>query len=590
MTGWQTSLLTMTLIAACAARVLALTPAESVLEAEQQRIEVMRRAAASTVAVFDGTGQGGGSGVLISPDGFALTNFHVTAPSGPAMKCGLDDGKVYEAVIVGIDPVGDVALIQLLGRDDFPTAPLGDSDQVEVGDWVFTSGNPFLLADDFRPSIAHGMVSGVHRYQYPAGTLLEYADCIQTDAAINPGNSGGPLFNSQGELIGINGRGSFEKRGRVNVGVGYAISINQIKHFLGHLKSGRIVDHATLGATVSTESIGNVRVDEILDTSDAYRRGLRYGDQILRFAEREITTANRLKNALGIFPRGWIVPIVYQREGQYLSAKVRLTGVHDQSELYDMVQKQEAVPVKPPGDEEPSPDKEEENDKPLRVKLPTNKPKLPEGVASRYESRRGYANYWYNLQKQTQLWDGSQVLAALADTGYRWQINFQLLDGSTGSLSFDPEQAQATFPDSVTAASFQGDLIDQLSPPGSGGLLLAVHLWQRLAEKGLRKYGEVYYLGQLPRRSDGQLVDCLIGIYAGIETCFQFDIKTGEFCGLVMTAQEYQDSCEIDFSDFGEVDGKLVPRHWRVSQGDRTFAELSITGWQVNSPAEGAKN
>ena len=84
----------------------------------------------------------------------------------------------------------------------------------------------------------------------PAGTLLEYTDCLQTDASINPGNSGGPLFDAEGRLIGINGRGSFEKRGRVNVGVGYAISINQIKNFLGYLHSGRIVDHATLGARV----------------------------------------------------------------------------------------------------------------------------------------------------------------------------------------------------------------------------------------------------------------------------------------------------------------------------------------------------
>jgi len=102
-------------------------PSAAVLQAEQQRIEVIARAATTTVAVFDATGQGGGSGVVISPDGFALTNFHVTAPCGTAMKCGLDDGKIYDAVIVGIDPVGDVALIQLLGRDDFPHAPLGDS-------------------------------------------------------------------------------------------------------------------------------------------------------------------------------------------------------------------------------------------------------------------------------------------------------------------------------------------------------------------------------------------------------------------------------------------------------------------------------
>ena len=148
----------------------------------------------------------------------------------------------------------------------------------------------------------YGIISGVHRYQYPAGTLLEYADCLQTDAAINPGNSGGPLFDAAGRLIGINGRGSFEKRGRVNVGVGYAISINQIKRFIGLLKSGRIVDHASLGATVTTDADGRVVVDDILDDSDAFRRGLRYGDEMVRFGGREIGSANAFKNALGTYP------------------------------------------------------------------------------------------------------------------------------------------------------------------------------------------------------------------------------------------------------------------------------------------------
>src|SRR5207244_7518551 len=99
-----------------------------------------------------------------------------------------------------------------------------------------------------------GLVSGVNRYQPPAGIFLEYTDCIQIDTSINPGNSGGPLFNLKGEIIGINGRGSFDKRGRINSGVGYAISINQIKNFMGHLHSGLDADHATLGALIESES------------------------------------------------------------------------------------------------------------------------------------------------------------------------------------------------------------------------------------------------------------------------------------------------------------------------------------------------
>ena len=276
----------------------------AVLQAEAERIAVMEKAKPPVLAIFSPTGAGGGAGVVISPDGYALTNFHVAYPSGSFMKCGMADGRVYDAVIVGIDPTGDVAVIKLFGRDDFPSAEMGDSDRAQVGDPVFAMGNPFLLATDFRPTVTYGILSGVHRYQFPSGTLLEYTDCLQTDASINPGNSGGPLFDAQGRLIGINGRVSIEKRGRVNVGVGYAISINQIKNFLGHLRSGRIVDHATLGATVAFDEDRRVVVTDILDHSDAYRRGLRYGDEIISFAGRPIDSPNAFKNVLGIFPKG----------------------------------------------------------------------------------------------------------------------------------------------------------------------------------------------------------------------------------------------------------------------------------------------
>ncbi len=160
-------------------------------------------------------------------------------------------------------------------------------------------GNPFLLASNLQPTVTWGILSGVGRYQYPSGTLLEYGDCLQTDASINPGNSGGPIYDASGKLLGIVGRASFEKRGRVNVGVGYAISINQAKNFLGYLRSGRIVDHATLGATVATDPDGGVTVSNILESSDAYRRGLRYAAELLEIDGRVVQTANDVQNVLG---------------------------------------------------------------------------------------------------------------------------------------------------------------------------------------------------------------------------------------------------------------------------------------------------
>ena len=135
MTRYRQLIVTLCVLAAWSAQELAgycdEVP-EAVLQAEQQRVAAIAKAVKSAVGVFVRGGQGGGSGVVITPDGYALSNFHVTKPAGSYMKCSMADGGLYEAVIVGLDPTGDVALIKLLGRDDFPAAELGDSDQVRV--------------------------------------------------------------------------------------------------------------------------------------------------------------------------------------------------------------------------------------------------------------------------------------------------------------------------------------------------------------------------------------------------------------------------------------------------------------------------
>ena len=247
------------------------SPAQTISPAlrqqEDARVETLARITPSVVCVMAADGNGGGSGVLISADGYAISNYHVTSGSGNFMKCGLSDGHIYDAVIVGIDPTGDVALIKMLGRTDFSFAVPGNSDQVYVGQEVMALGNPFLLANDFTPTVTYGIVSGIHRYQYPAGTFLEYTDCIQIDASINPGNSGGPLFDMNGHWIGINGRASFEKRGRVNAGAAYAISVRQVMLFVEHLKCGLIVDHGITDFTVATSSDRRVLVQQVSEVS-----------------------------------------------------------------------------------------------------------------------------------------------------------------------------------------------------------------------------------------------------------------------------------------------------------------------------------
>ncbi len=511
---------------------------------EQQRVAVIKKAIQSSICIFGPGGRGGGSGVVISPDGYALTNYHVIQSCGSFMKCSMPDGVLYDAVIVGMDPTGDVAMIKLLGRNDFPWAQMGDSDQLQVGQWCFVVGNPFLLATDFQPSVSWGLVSGTHRYQYPAGTLLEYTDCIQTDAAINPGNSGGPLFSSAGELVGINGRGSFEKRGRVNVGVGYAISINQVRHFLDHLLGGRIVDHATLGATVASDDQDGVRVSNILESSDAYRRGLRYGDQIIRFANREIRSVNQFKNILGIFPKDWRVPVSVLRDGRQIDMFVRLSGIHARQELVELVQ----------GDENAVPNRDEAPPPGPRVEDNPN--------ADLYAFRRGFANYQFNLAMQQATWSYFLEHGDFTDPACRdmtWRLKGATAKKVPVEIVLADRQSGMRIGDQAYVLDPESELSTQLDPPDSGGLLLALHMWRKLLTQGPAKFGQMTYEGSVPFSRQDTLAHVLLGMRDVIETRFMFDKDQHHMIGLEMFPDVSVDPCEIYFKNYKRDNDLSVP-------------------------------
>ncbi len=558
----------------------------SVLEAESRRIKVMEKAKGAVVAVFSGTGRGGGSGVVISPDGLALTNFHVVKPSGHWLKCGMPDGKLYDAVLVGLDPTGDVALIKLFGRDDFPSATLGDSDQVALGDWVFVMGNPFLLATDLQPTVTYGIISGTHRYQYPAGTLLEYADCLQTDAAINPGNSGGPLFDDQGRLIGINGRCSFEKRGRVSVGVGYAISINQIKNFLGCLRSGRIVDHATLGLRAAFDEDSRVIVDEILESSDAYRRGIRYGDEIVQFAGRPISSPNALKNTVGVFPKDWRLPLGYRRAGQRHDVLVRLAGLHHESEL--LAKTKGRRPIQPPQGPKPPEKGPDKGPQPERGKkrLPGKhrfsipglraKPPMPEVVKTHYTVKRGYANYFFNRRHQERLWRGWMASAGQWQPSGPWTIAGTIGTGKPFRIQLDDQGGRMELSGERVKWTAGEDLAGDLAPSHSGGLMPTLHLWRRLAAAGLDRFGQVYCFGTAPLVGHDRPVDVLVGTHGGVTCRFYFDPDQYRLLALEMFPAEDVDPCEVYLGDYRSVDGRLLPGTMEVRFGDETYGRFSI--------------
>ena len=547
---------------------------QKVRDAENARVAAIAKATKSSVCVFAPGGRGGGSGVLISKKGYALTNYHVVKPCGNYMQCSLPDGKLYDAVLVGLDPVGDVAIIQLLGRDDFPAATLADSDKVRQGDWCFAVGNPFLLATDFQPTVTWGMVSGVNRYQYPAKTLLEYADCIQTDAAINPGNSGGPLFDAKGDVIGINGRGSFEKRGRVNVGVGYAISINQIKYFMDHLMSGRIVDHATLGATVFTDERGKVIVDAILETSDAYKKGLRYEDEIIRFGGRSIQTVNQFKNVLGIYPRGWRVPLTYRREGQNYDITVRLAGVHDVEKLTEMIQgkagpKPKAKPKGKPKDGKKA------------VAKKTAKKGIPKIAKNRIEVRRGFANYYYNRLRRTEIWKahvGDQDYKKLAG---KWKISGRASDGTAVEILLDDQKSGIQWGEDPYVLDPEKDLSTQLYPRQTGGLLPALHLWRRLIVQGPEKFGSLHYFGSLPLAGQKKYPHVFEGTYDVAVTNFFFNRDSHQLIAQEMFLDPEGNAVEIQFDDYKKTNGVMFPQKIKtIVSGRPTVIQLNKIEFQ----------
>jgi len=580
------SLLTLSLLGAAPIEV-----EKTVLDAQTERIAAIKKVYPAVVAVCMQGGQGVGSGVIISPDGYALTNFHVVQPTGPVMQAGLADGALYDAVLVGQDKVGDVALIKLLPKEKgkaFPFVKLGDSDKSRIGDWSLAMGNPFSLAMDFTPTVTYGVISGTNRYQPPEGKgLLEYTDCIQIETSINPGNSGGPLFNMQGELIGINGRGSFEKRGRVNSGVGYAISINQIKNFLGHLYAGIDTDHATLGATVGTLSedapLTQMVVKQVLDPSDAFRRGVKEGDQLVSFAGRFVTSANQYKNILGIYPKDWRLPLTIKRDNVRAEVLVRLMG-------NIATEKEQPNPMG-------------------RPKLPAPAP-APKGGAGGeagklYVAKKNYANWHFNEVERDKLLtevkkqgDFTTVAGTWIGEGkyergeQRGDFRFEVAEGKDDAdpivkLKLNIDQSLAPLKDT--------DIRLQVEPVGSGGFMLALYHWHRMLTVGEKGFEGLFAHGGneplYPFPTDGSApkslaalrVDCAVlkTKHGSTECKWFYSLKDSTLLGFETSIQKDTDPCEVFFSDYKDVDGKKLPHRIEVRFKDKRYAVLTLAKYTL---------
>jgi serine protease Do len=233
--------------------------------------------------------QGLGSGFIISPDGYILTNDHV-AGNAKEITVTMTNGKQFKATLVGTDLISDIALLKIDGKD-LPYTRLGTSDDVIIGEWVIALGNPFGLFDiNDKPTVTVGVVSNTGM-KIESGEGRVYRDMIQTDAAINSGNSGGPLLNATGEVIGVNSVIYTPNQG--NIGLGFAIPINRVKTVVAELRrSGKIERNFWTGLQIQAvdqriaryfglDKVQGVIVSEVKRSSPADRAGMREGDIII---------------------------------------------------------------------------------------------------------------------------------------------------------------------------------------------------------------------------------------------------------------------------------------------------------------------
>jgi serine protease Do len=267
-----------------------------------------------------------GSGVIVDAErGYALTNAHVVEHA-TNIQIGTKDGRRFNARVVGRDPPTDIAVIQIQEGTNLKSLGFGDSDKLEVGDFVVAIGNPFGLGQ----TVTSGIVSALGR----SGLGIEgYEDFIQTDASINPGNSGGALVNLHGELVGINTAILAPSGG--NVGIGFAVPINMARRVLdqivqyGEVHRGRVgisTQDLTpeLAAGFRTKSTEGAIVAEVLPKSPAEQAGLRRGDLVIAADGVPIRGATQLRNKIGLTPVGQRIELIVERNGAPEQIPVRV--------------------------------------------------------------------------------------------------------------------------------------------------------------------------------------------------------------------------------------------------------------------------
>lgn len=274
--------------------------------------------------------QSQGSGFIINSEGVILTNNHVVQDADK-VSVTLTDGRNFTAEVIGTDEASDVAVVKIESNKDLPFLSLGDSDALEVGDWVLAVGNPFGLSN----TITAGIVSAKGRSSVG---ITDYENFIQTDAAINPGNSGGPMVNLQGEVVGMN-TAIFSRSGGY-MGIGFAIPVNMVKHIRDQLIDSGSVTRGYLGVMIQdltpelAENFGletskGVLISQVTKDSPAAEAGLRQGDIVIEFAGQPVDSVGPFRNKVALSPPGTEQKMTVLRDGKRKKINITLGTLPD---------------------------------------------------------------------------------------------------------------------------------------------------------------------------------------------------------------------------------------------------------------------
>jgi serine protease Do len=272
-----------------------------------------------------------GSGVIVDPSGTVLTNAHVIERASE-IEVVTSDGKKYKAKVAGVDRRTDLAVLRLQGSGPFPSATLGDSDKIKVGDWVLAIGSPFGL----QQTVTAGIISAKGRSigQGP------FDDFLQTDAAINPGNSGGPLVNMAGEVVGINS--AILSRSGGNVGIGFAIPVNMAKRIYTELAAKGKVTRGWLGVSIQPltpelakgfglKDAKGVLIADVVQDSPAAKAGIVAGDIVVEFDKKKVETPQDLQKVVATATPGKGVPVKVWRDKGEKTLEIQIGDTPDDS-------------------------------------------------------------------------------------------------------------------------------------------------------------------------------------------------------------------------------------------------------------------